>query len=88
MRCWIFINPPADKSNMARYLFVGFTRCLYAEEKFQSDTERKLAVILYREALKWLDRQGPIPDFLPKRCRPFGIPARLRSGDSRYDLHA
>jgi type III restriction enzyme len=44
---------PTDKSNMARYLFGGFTRCLYPTQKFQSDAERKLAVILEREILKW-----------------------------------
>lgn len=44
---------PADKSNMAKYLFGGFTRCLYSVTKFQSDPERKLAVILDRESLKW-----------------------------------
>ncbi|SUS05616.1 putative Type III restriction enzyme, res subunit [uncultured Defluviicoccus sp.] len=44
---------PADKSSMARYLFGGFKRCLYPLQKFQSDAERKLAVILEREALKW-----------------------------------
>ncbi len=44
---------PADKSNMARYLFGGFKRCLYPVQKFQSDAERKLAVILERETLKW-----------------------------------
>ena len=38
---------------MARYLFGGFTRCLYPTQKFQSDAERKLAVILEREAVKW-----------------------------------
>jgi type III restriction enzyme len=48
-----FRMSPADKSNMARYLFGGFTRCLYPTQKFQSDAERKLAVILEREALKW-----------------------------------
>ena len=46
--------PPADKSNMARYLFGGFAKCLSTVTKFHSDTERKLAVILEREALKWL----------------------------------
>lgn len=46
------ISPP-DKSNMSRYLFGAFTRCLYPTQKFQSDAERKLAVILEREALKW-----------------------------------
>lgn len=46
-------QPPADKSNMAKYLFGGFKRCLYAVQKFQSDTERKLCVLLEREATKW-----------------------------------
>jgi type III restriction enzyme len=45
---------PSDKSNMARYLFGGFSKCLSAYTKFHSDTERKLAVILERESLKWL----------------------------------
>lgn len=45
---------PADKSNMPRYLFGGFTRCLTSVVKFHSEAERKLAVILEREALKWL----------------------------------
>lgn len=44
---------PADRSNMAKYLFGGFGRCLYPVQKFQSDSERKLAVILEREAEKW-----------------------------------
>jgi type III restriction enzyme len=42
---------PADKSNMGKYLFSGFH--LYSVQKFQSDAERKLAVILERESLKW-----------------------------------
>ncbi len=46
-------QPPADKSNMAKYLFGGFKRCLYPVQKFQSDSERKLSVILEREAAKW-----------------------------------
>lgn len=46
--------PPADKSNMARYLFGGFAKCLSTVTKFHSDSERKLAVILEREALKWM----------------------------------
>ena len=44
---------PADKSNMAKYLFGNFQRCLYSVQKFDSDTERKLAVILERDADKW-----------------------------------
>ncbi len=49
-----FRQAPTDKSNMARYLFGGFSRCLSTVTKFHSDSERKLAVILEREALKWL----------------------------------
>jgi type III restriction enzyme len=43
---------PADKSNMAKYLFGGFKRGLYPVEKFHSEAERLLAVILDREADK------------------------------------
>ena len=46
--------PPADKSNMARYLFGGFAKCLSTVTKFHSDSERKLAVILERETIKWM----------------------------------
>ena len=31
-----------------------FSKCAYTYQKFQSDTERVLAVILERDALKWL----------------------------------
>ncbi len=45
--------PPRDKSNMAKFLFGGFEYCLFPAQKFHSDTERKLAVILERERAKW-----------------------------------
>ncbi len=44
---------PADKSNMAKYLFDGFAKCLYPVQKFDSDAERRLAVILERDSIKW-----------------------------------
>jgi type III restriction enzyme len=44
---------PKDKSNMAKYLFTGFKHGLYSVEKFDSEAERILAVILDREAEKW-----------------------------------
>ena len=44
---------PADKSNMAKYLFGGGGRCLFPTQKFDSEAERRLAVILERDALKW-----------------------------------
>ena len=33
---------------------MGFSRCLYPLQKFDSDTERKFAVLLERDADKWL----------------------------------
>jgi type III restriction enzyme len=44
---------PEDKSNWGRYLFGGFKRCLYPVQKFDADAERKLAVILERDAIRW-----------------------------------
>lgn len=44
---------PPDKSNMSRYLFSGFSRCLYEVQKFQSDPERVLAIILDRDSERW-----------------------------------
>lgn len=48
-----YMVSPTDKSNMAKYLFSGFANCLYPIQKFDSDAERILAVILERDALKW-----------------------------------
>ena len=48
-----YMVSPVDKSNMAKYLFGGFSRCLYPVQKFASEAERKLAMILEREAIKW-----------------------------------
>ena len=44
---------PADKSNMSKYVFGGFKRCLYPVQKFDTEAERVLAVILDRDAEKW-----------------------------------
>jgi type III restriction enzyme len=48
-----FHETVTDKSRIAQMLFGGFKRCLYQVQKFQSDTERKLAIIVDRESLKW-----------------------------------
>lgn len=48
-----YLVAPSDKSNMARYVFGGFKRCLYPVQKFDSDTERVLSVVLDRDADKW-----------------------------------
>lgn len=65
---------PSDKTNMAKYLFGGFKRCLYPVQKFDSDSERQLAVILDRDAEKW---------FKPARGQ-FQIYYRSGSAEQEY----
>jgi len=65
---------PSDKSNMAKYLFGGFSKCLYPVQKFHSDTERQISVILEREATKW---------FRPARGQ-FHIYYRSMAGEQEY----
>jgi len=49
-----FRQTVTEKSKIPQMLFGGFKSCVYPVQKFQSDTERKLAVILDRESQKWL----------------------------------
>jgi type III restriction enzyme len=48
-----FRQAPANLSGIGRYVFGGFSRCLYPVQKFHSNPERLLAVILEREAIRW-----------------------------------
>lgn len=42
-----------DVGAIRQMLFGGFTKCLYPLQKFDSDSERRFAVILERDASKW-----------------------------------
>ncbi|MGD0958626.1 MAG: DEAD/DEAH box helicase family protein [Methylomonas sp.] len=42
-----------ELSRIKQMLFGGFARCLYPLQKFDSDTERRFAIILDRDSLKW-----------------------------------
>lgn len=42
-----------ETSRIKQILFGGFNRCLYPLQKFDSDTERRFALLLERDALKW-----------------------------------
>lgn len=42
-----------DVGRIRQMLFGGFTKCLYPLQKFGSDSERRFAVILERDASKW-----------------------------------
>jgi len=44
---------PADRSRIAQMVYGGFSKCAYTCQKFQSDTERVLALILERDSQRW-----------------------------------
>ena len=44
---------PDDKRTISQYVYCGFSKCAYDKQKFHSDTERILAQILERDALRW-----------------------------------
>jgi type III restriction enzyme len=48
-----FRETVTEPGRIKQMLFGGFARCLYPLQKFDSDTERRFAVILERDALKW-----------------------------------
>jgi len=50
-----FHTPVADKQGIRNMLFAGFGKCLYRIQKFDSDAERRFAVVLEKDAqvLKW-----------------------------------
>jgi type III restriction enzyme len=48
-----FRRRPVDVTKIAQLVFGGFKKCLYPVQKFQSDTERVLSIILDRESVKW-----------------------------------
>jgi type III restriction enzyme len=48
-----FRQTVTNPSRIAQMLFGGFQRGLYSVQKFDSDTERRLAIILDRDAQKW-----------------------------------
>jgi type III restriction enzyme len=50
-----FRAPVTDKQDIRKMLFAGFGKCLYRVQKFDSDTERRFAMVLEndKEVLKW-----------------------------------
>ena len=48
-----FRETVTETSRIKQMLFGGFARCLYPLQKFDSDTERRFAIILERDASKW-----------------------------------
>ena len=69
-----FRSPPEDKSKMRQYLFGGFSKCLYKIQKFETNGERMLSVILEKDAIKW---------FRPARGQ-FRLYYRYKRSESEY----
>lgn len=83
---------------------MGFTRCLYPLQKFDSDTERRFAIILERDALKWfkpakgqfqiyykLGTEQPeyIPDFVAEtEAAIFMVETKARSDINTQEVQA
>ncbi|WP_300453952.1 DEAD/DEAH box helicase family protein [Accumulibacter sp.] len=44
---------PDEKGRIAQVVYGGFNKCAYPLQKFHSDTERVLACVLERDALRW-----------------------------------
>lgn len=42
-----------DKGMIRKLLFMGFDKCLYPAQKFDSDTERQFSILLEGQSLKW-----------------------------------
>lgn len=57
-----FRAPVEERQNIKRMLFGGFARCLYPVQKFDSDSERRFAVILENDqvVLKWFKPQADV----------------------------
>ena len=61
-----FRAPVTEKQDIRKMLFSGFRKCLYRIQKFDSDSERRFAVVLENdsEVLKWFKpAKGDIPIF-------------------------
>ena len=65
-----------DVSKIKQMLFGGFEKCLYPVQKFDSDTERRFAVLLERDAIRWFkpaqgqfqiyyQRSNDQPEYIP-----------------------
>lgn len=97
-----FKNPPERLNEIKRFIFTGFgPRACYAQAKFDSDTERKMAVLLERDLavelwmkpgpkqFKIFDRDGNSyqPDFVAETTdEMLIIETKRRSDMNDYDV--
>lgn len=99
-----FRETVTETSRIKQMLFGGFARCLYPLQKFDSDTERRFAIILERDATKWfkpakgqfqiyykLGTEQPeyIPDFVAEtEATIFMVETKARGDINAQDVQA
>jgi len=87
-----------DAGRIKQMLFGGFTKCLYPLQKFDSDTERRFAVILERDASKWFKpakgqfqiyykRGTEQPEYLPDFVVEAATTILMVETKARADMH-
>jgi type III restriction enzyme len=93
-----------ELGRIKQMLFGGFARCMYPLQKFDSDTERRFAVILERDASKWfkpakgqfqiyykLGSEQPeyIPDFVAESdATVFMVETKARTDINTHEVQA
>lgn len=98
------VRDTVEPGRIKRMLFGGFKRCLYPLQKFDSDTERRFALLLERDALKWFKpangqflifyRRGSeqpeyVPDFVAELAdRVLMVETKARSDLSSPEVEA
>ena len=86
-----------ELGKIKQMLFGGFSRCLYPLQKFDSDTERRFAVILERDALKWFKpakgqfqiyyKLGTeLPEYIPDFVAEIGTKVFMVETKARNDI--
>jgi hypothetical protein len=99
-----FRETVTELGRIKQMLFGGFARCLYPLQKFDSDTERRFAIILERDASKWfkpakgqfqiyykLGTEQPeyIPDFVAETdSTVFMVETKARSDINTQEVQA
>ena len=70
-----------DKAKIKQMIFGGFSKCLYQLQKFDSDTERRFAVLLERDSIKWLSPCRGSSRYITTQtvCRPSMFQILLQS---------
>lgn len=91
------LRDTVEAGRIKRMLFGGFQRCLYPLQKFDSDTERRFALLLERDAQKWFKpakgqfriyyrRGAEQPEYMPDFVAETGDLVLMAETKARSDM--